>query len=165
MAKLIEKFEKINTPNARLFYLEAPSFELDYSYYYGQLINSLEQINELKRANSRLYLYFFLPSNDELFNEEDFWIGIDVLGYYEPDEEAEYALFDTEISETYSFPVVSEGAFSLTFQEIFEKEKKCREMLGKTGQKLADTWRVTIEDIVTPNADIRLEFFEGQALD
>ena len=147
-------FAKIPIPHSRLLYASRPIAEL--SSWQGGLAQVESEIfreYNMGEANSFVYLYFFLPS-EEWTPREEYWVGREVVGIRRGKSD-ETALWEREAGHCYRAVL---GHFLKDGDIFLERERELREIYrAEYSCRPAASWRIGF-DSERPE-QIFLEFF------
>ncbi len=132
------KLLKTKTPNSRLLFKESLDDGEDWYLISHEIDCYIENHGKFQLANGETIIYFFAASQDELFCEENVWVGKEVIGSSQIEEE-DLDLTDLEAGFCWSQGIDLEKIE--TWQGIFELEKELRQ---SSSLNLAENWRIRI---------------------
>jgi hypothetical protein len=144
--------------NARVVLMEISPPHLEAFDHVGFLQNTIESIPGLSFANANLYFYFFNPSHDDFFMDEDFWIAREVIGHHEFNDDDELDVFDLEQGDSFKVKIDLDMNGPESFEKICQYEKHFRSEISEK-VALAPTWRLSFPWTNTFSGSIYLEFF------
>jgi len=129
---------KNQTPNSRLLFKESLEIAGDWYLIADELGQFIENQRQFQLANGELIIYFFAPSQSASFADENIWVGKEVIGPSEIDDE-EFDLYDLEAGFCYSHKV--DLTHNLPLQEIYRLESEIRQ---NSSLNFAASWRIRL---------------------
>ena len=130
-----------DTPNARLLYKESLESGLDWQSLGHEIDLFLQEMPSLGPVDNSLYLYFFesVESPEELLIDP--WVGKEVVGFADLEEEEEFVLHDLYRGKILALRLEGINRPDLELAEVLQKEFVERQKFAGE-HALAETWRL-----------------------
>ena len=151
-------FQKISPCNSRILYSEAQGPLDDWFSAFGPLKNFIENEPQISVFSGDIYLYFFLPPDDEFFLESDIWIALEVIGFIDLEDNEDFGIYDLEKGDVYSFELPFKELAQIDLATLSEFEMEARSKL-KGEIELASTWRIKIQEKGQGKYALSIQFF------
>lgn len=151
-------YKKIQNFNSRILYSEISGPQDDWFSAFGGLTNFIEKESQISQFSGDLFLYFFIPSDDENFMESDIWVALEITGFVDLEESEEFGAYDLEKGDVFSFELPISDLDKLSLEYFTKAESECRRQL-MSEHELANTWRLKIYENKADSWGVQLHFF------
>ncbi|MFN8369740.1 MAG: hypothetical protein U0T83_03840 [Bacteriovoracaceae bacterium] len=153
-------YKVIETGNARLLYTTSNGWGEDWENQIVLIEDFLEEHPKLNEANFNYYLYFFCFPWEDQFLEEECWVGKEIIGFVELEEEDDYLhVHDLDRCTVYSFELDDNQIAAMNSDQMGDFIEKAYETLQNKNIQVADTWRIKISIEYGVKNDLKLKMF------
>lgn len=151
-------YQRKTTGNSRLVYKELNGREADWPGEREVIRQLVMDSATLKLASNDTLFYFFsaLPSESSI----DFpcWVGMEIVGPFEDNNDFELHSYDLDAGEVLSFPLTTLSLkFSWSDLDYFYQVAK--KVLESERQGIAETWRLRLETHYQEDEQVSFKLF------